>query len=71
MRKINDPAASRVMRLSVFGPPPLLDSEDAAAYDELHAEVSAAVKPTNIIDNILYQVSLIKTHRPIAAVRWT
>jgi len=37
---------------SLFGPPPLLEGEDAAAYDELYGRVCAAVKPVDIIDEI-------------------
>ena len=37
---------------SLFGPPPLLEGEDAAAYDELFRRVCAAVKPVDIIDEI-------------------
>ena len=35
-----------------FGPAPLLDGEDAAAYDELLARVSGAVKPSDILEEI-------------------
>src|SRR5262249_8258501 len=35
-----------------FGPPPLLDGEDPAAYDDLLARVSGAVKPADIIEEI-------------------
>jgi hypothetical protein len=43
----------QVQRLTVFGPPLLLEGEDAAAYDELLARVCAAVKPVDIIDEML------------------
>jgi len=33
----------QVQRLAVFGPPLLLEGEDAASYDELLARVCAAV----------------------------
>ena len=50
-------AAARVpgpaQRLAVFGPPLLLEGEDAAAYDELFARVCAAVKPVDVIDEML------------------
>jgi hypothetical protein len=36
----------------VFGPPPLIEGEDAAAYDQLLARMWAAVKPVDIIDEI-------------------
>ena len=42
----------QVQRLAVFGPPLLLEGEDAAAYDELLARVCAAVKPADIIDEM-------------------
>jgi hypothetical protein len=35
-----------------FGPAPLLDGEDPAAYDELLARVSGAVKPSDILEEI-------------------
>src|SRR5262245_42098698 len=35
-----------------FGPPPLLDGEDPAAYDDLLARVSGAVKPSDILEEI-------------------
>ena len=40
-------------RWTLFGQPPLLDGEDAAAYDELLARIHAAVKPGDIIDEML------------------
>ena len=43
----------QVQRLAVFGPPLLLEGEDAAAYDELFARVCAAVKPVDVIDEML------------------
>ena len=42
----------RVQRLALFGPPPLLEGEDAAAYDQLLARIYAAVKPVDIIDEM-------------------
>ena len=42
----------RVQRLALFGPPPLIEGEDAAAYDQLLARVCTAVKPVDIIDEI-------------------
>jgi|SRR5215831_13514738 len=45
--------AGQVQRLAVFGPPLLLEGEDAAAYDELLARVCAAVKPVDVIDEML------------------
>jgi hypothetical protein len=43
---------TRVQRLALFGPPPLLEGEDAAAYDQLLARFCAAVKPVDIIDEM-------------------
>src|SRR5262249_43194970 len=49
-------AAARVpgqlQRLALFGPPLLLEGEDASAYDELLARICAAVKPADIIDEM-------------------
>ena len=42
----------RAQRLALFGPPPLIEGEDAAAYDQLLARICAAVKPVDIIDEI-------------------
>ena len=42
----------QVQRLAVFGPPLLLEGEDAAAYDELLGRICAAVKPVDIIDEM-------------------
>jgi hypothetical protein len=39
-------------RLDLFGPPPLIEGEDAAAYDELLVRISAAVKPADILEDI-------------------
>ena len=44
--------AERAQRLALFGPPPLIEGEDAAAYDQLLARIFAAVKPVDIIDEI-------------------
>src|SRR5450759_1147469 len=38
--------------VSLFGPPPLLEGEDAAAYEEQHARFSNAVKPTDFLEEI-------------------
>lgn len=43
---------SKALSLSMFGPPPLLEGEDAAAYDELLARVSAAANPSDVIHEI-------------------
>src|SRR5262245_22956977 len=42
----------RAGRLALFGPPPLLEGEDTAAYDELLARISGAVKPADIFEEI-------------------
>ena len=34
----------RAQRLALFGPPPLIEGEDAAAYDQLLAHICAALK---------------------------
>jgi hypothetical protein len=39
-------------RLAWLGPPPLFEGEDTAAYDELLARISGAVKPTDIFEEI-------------------
>ena len=44
------PAPARRFRL--FGQPQVLEGEDAAAYEELLARISAAVKPADIIDEM-------------------
>src|SRR5215831_970700 len=43
----------QVQRLLLFGPPLLLEGEDAAAYDQLLARFCAAVKPVDVIDEML------------------
>jgi hypothetical protein len=40
----------RPNRPSLFGPPPLLVGEDAAAYDELRAAISATVEPIDTVE---------------------
>jgi hypothetical protein len=42
----------RAGRLALFGPPPLFEGEDTAAYDELLARISGAVKPADILEDI-------------------
>jgi hypothetical protein len=37
---------------TLFGPPPLFDGEDAEMYDQLEREISAAVTPADILENI-------------------
>jgi hypothetical protein len=42
----------RAQRLALFGPPPLIEGEDAAAYDQLLVRICAAVRSIDIIDEI-------------------
>src|SRR5215472_12958758 len=42
-----------VQRLAVFGPRLLLEGEDAGAYDQLLARFCAAVKPVDVLDEML------------------
>jgi len=37
----------------LFGPPPILAGEDETAYDELIGRVYAAIKPVDVIDEML------------------
>ncbi len=37
----------------LFGPPPLLSGKDAARYDELYRRLCAAVKPVDVIEEML------------------
>ena len=37
---------------SLFGPRPLIEGEDAAAYDELHARFSATIKPKDFLEEM-------------------
>jgi hypothetical protein len=39
-------------RTPLFGPPPLLEGEDAAAYDEMAAGIFTAIKPNDFIEQI-------------------
>ena len=39
-------------RSRLFDPPPILEGEDAAAYDQFLDRICAAVKPVDIIDGI-------------------
>jgi hypothetical protein len=38
--------------MALFGPPPLIEGEDPAAYDELLVHISAAVKPADTLEDI-------------------
>jgi hypothetical protein len=42
----------RAQRLALFGPPPVIEGEDAAAYDQLLARIFAALKPVDVIDEM-------------------
>ena len=42
-----------ISRTSLYGPPPVLEGEDSAAYDELFGRLCAAVKPVDVIDEML------------------
>ena len=46
------PKSQSLTRGSIFGPAPILEGEDQAAYDELLAQVSSVVKPSDIIEEI-------------------
>src|SRR2546421_676247 len=53
LRRSTSADKGRPARRSVpFGPPPLIEGEDAAAYDELLTCVSAAVNPADILEDI-------------------
>jgi hypothetical protein len=45
-------AAAPAGRSKPFGPPPLVEGDDRAAYEELLAQISAAVKPADILEDI-------------------
>ena len=45
-------ADAAAQQMLPFGPPPLLEGEDAAAYDDLLVRISTVVKPANIIEDI-------------------
>jgi hypothetical protein len=46
------PASKALSCLPIFGPPPLLKGEDAAAYDDLLARVSGNLKASDIFEEI-------------------
>ncbi len=54
--------SNAISRWSLFGPPPILEGEDAAAYDELCGRVCAAVKPVDVIDEMFMA--------DVAALEW-
>ena len=45
-------APTPAQRFAFFDPPPLLEGEDAALYDELVGRMCAAVKPVDVIDEL-------------------
>ena len=51
-KRLTESGANTFSRASLFGPPPLLEGEDAAAYDELLTRVSDTVSPTDFIEEI-------------------
>jgi hypothetical protein len=44
--------SERGRQLALFGPPPLIEGEDTLAYDELLTQISTAVKPADILEDI-------------------
>jgi hypothetical protein len=44
--------SGQAQRLSLFGPPLVLEGEDAAAYDEVFGRICAAAKPVDVIDEM-------------------
>jgi hypothetical protein len=45
--------STAISQHGLFGPPPILEGEDAAAYDELYGRVCATIKPVDVIDEML------------------
>jgi hypothetical protein len=39
-------------QVAPFGPPPLIEGEDTQAYDEILTQISSAVKPADILEDI-------------------
>lgn len=50
--KATDSKPSKTREISIFGPPPLVDGEDEEAYDTLFTQVSSAVNPADIVEEI-------------------
>lgn len=48
----NPPPAGPAADLAFFAPPPLIEGEDTAAYDDLLARISGAIKPSDILEEI-------------------
>jgi hypothetical protein len=49
---IPDNIPERAQRLAWLGPPPLFKGEDAAAYDELSAQIAGAMEPADIFEEL-------------------
>ncbi len=43
-------ASSTADNSMLFGPPPLLEGDDPAAYNELLARISGTVKPADVLE---------------------
>ncbi len=50
--EIAAPSVSKAERSALFGPPLLLEGEDAAAYDQLLARICEVVKPEDVFDEM-------------------
>jgi hypothetical protein len=48
----NLPLAGAVTAMPFLAPPPLIDGEDSASYDELLARISGTLKPADILEEI-------------------
>lgn len=59
--------SGQAQRLTLFGPPLLLEGEDAAVYEEFLGRIRAAVNPVDIIDEI-YIADLVPTEWEV--LRW-
>ena len=46
------PPAGAVTAMAFLAPPPLIEGEDAASYDDLLARISGALKPADILEEI-------------------
>jgi hypothetical protein len=60
-------ATARLQRFAFFGPPPLLEGEDAALYGDLVGRMCAAAQPVDMIDE-LYIVDVVSLEWEI--MRW-
>jgi len=52
MKGLVNSDSTAVQRFSAFGPPPVLEGEDAAAYDQLFGRICAAVKPVDVLEEM-------------------